>query len=138
MLHLVQPSRGRMKHNDRLLQLKLLHLCYRTFFIFILHNQIVTAEERICCMHLVALALTENVRVLLEWGADELGLLPQVGGEETVGVGNGNEGGLEGVLKGLGGTGRGGVDVVDTGELEQTLDSWGGDQTGTTWSRNEL
>lgn len=88
--------------------------------------------------HLVALALTEDVSVLLEWGAGELVLLPEVRGEEAVGVGDGNEGGLEGVLEGLGASGGGGVDVADTGQLQQTLDSWRGDQTGTTWSWDEL
>lgn len=88
--------------------------------------------------HLVALALTEDVRILLQWGADELGLLPEVRSEEAVGVGDGSEGGLEGVLEGLGGTGGGGVDVVDTSELQQTLDSWRGDQTSTTWGWDEL
>lgn len=88
--------------------------------------------------HLVALALAENVRVLLERAADELGLLPQVGSEEAVGVGNGDKGGLEGVLEGLGRSGRGGVDVGDTGQLQQTLDGWGGDETGTTGSWDEL
>lgn len=67
---------------------------------------------------LVALALTEHIRVLLEGRADELGLGPKVGGEESVGVGYGDESGLEGVLKGLGATGRGRVGVVDTGKLQ--------------------
>ena len=91
-----------------------------------------------CSKHLVALALTENVRVLLEWGADELGLLPEVRSEEAVGVGDGDEGGLEGVLEGLGRSGRGSVDVVDTSQLQETLDSWGGNETSTTWSWDEL
>ena len=89
-------------------------------------------------MHLVALAVTEDVRVLLKWGAGELGLLPEVRSEETVGVGDGDEGGLEGVLEGLGRSGRGSVDVVDTSQLQETLDSWGGNETSTTWSWDEL
>lgn len=88
--------------------------------------------------NLVALALAEDVRVLIERGADELVLLPQVGGEEAVGVGDGREGGLEGVLKGLGATGRGRVGVVDTSELQQTLDGGGGDNAGTAGSGDEL
>ena len=87
---------------------------------------------------LVALALAEDIGVLVERAADELGLLPQVGGEETVGVGNGDEGGLEGVLKGLGGTGRGRVGVADTSKLQQTLDSGGGNETGTAGSGDKL
>ena len=88
--------------------------------------------------NLVLLALAQNITELLKRRADELSLLPEVGGEETVGVDDGNEGGLEGVLEGLGGTGRGGVSILDTGELEQTLDGGGGDKAGTTGSGNEL
>ena len=87
---------------------------------------------------LVLLALTEDITKLLQRAADELGLLPQVGGKETVGVADSDEGGLEGVLEGLGGTGGGGVGVLDTSELEETLDGGGGDETGTTGSRDEL
>lgn len=54
---------------------------------------------------LVSLAFPQGVGELLQRGSDQLGLLPQVGGQEAVGVGNGGEGGLEGVLEGLGGTG---------------------------------
>jgi len=86
---------------------------------------------------LVALALAEDIGVLVERRADELGLLPEVGGEETVGVGDGNEGGLEGVLEGLGGTGRGGVGVLDTSKLQQTLDGGGGNETDTAGSGNK-
>lgn len=87
---------------------------------------------------LVALALAEDIGVLVERRADELGLLPEVGGEETVGVGDGNEGGLEGVLEGLGGTGRGRVGVLDTSKLQQTLDGGGSNETGTAGSGNKL
>lgn len=83
---------------------------------------------------LVTLALTENIAELLEWGADELGLLPEIWGEVTVGVANSDEGGLEGVLNGLGGSRGGGVDILNTSELEKALDGWGGDKTGTAWS----
>ena len=88
--------------------------------------------------HLVALALAQHITVLLERTPVELGLLPQVGGQETISVDDGAEGGLERVLEGLGRSGRGGVDVVDTGQLQQTLDGWRGDKTGTTRSRDEL
>jgi hypothetical protein len=89
-------------------------------------------------MHLVALAVTENVGVLLEGRASELGLLPEVRGEESVGVADGNKGRLESVLERLGRSRRSGVDVVDTSQLQETLDGWGGDQAGTTGSGNEL
>jgi hypothetical protein len=87
---------------------------------------------------LVLLALAEDITELLERGADELSVLPQVGGEETVGVDDGNEGGLEGVLEGLGGAGGGGVGILDTSELEETLDGGGGDKAGTTGGGDEL
>ena len=53
-------------------------------------------------LHLVSLALTQNIAVLFQRRLGELGLLPQVGGEETVCVGDGDESSLEGVLKRLG------------------------------------
>jgi hypothetical protein len=87
---------------------------------------------------LVALALTQNVTELLQRAADELGLLPQVGSKEAVRVADGKEGSLESVLKGLGRTGRRSVRILDTGELEKTLNSGGGDETSTTGSRDQL
>lgn len=87
---------------------------------------------------LVALALTQDVGVLLQRAASELGLGPQVGRQETIGAGDGSEGSLQRVLQGLGGTGRSGVGVVHTGQLEQTLDSWRGDQAGTTGRGDQL
>jgi len=48
------------------------------------------------------------------------------------------EGGLEGVLEGLGRTGGLGVGVLDTGKLKQTLDGGRGDKAGTTGSGNKL
>ena len=87
---------------------------------------------------LVLLALAQDITELLQRAADKLSLLPEVGGEEAVGVDDGKEGSLEGVLEGLGGTGRAGVGVLDTGKLEQTLDSGGGNETGTTGSGDKL
>lgn len=82
--------------------------------------------------------MAQNITELLQRAPDELGLLPQVGGEEAVGVDDGKEGSLEGVLEGLGGTGGRGVGVLDTGKLEETLDSGGGNETGTTGSGDKL
>lgn len=81
--------------------------------------------------HLNALGVLEGVGELLQGAAVQLGLLPQVGGEEAVGVGDGDEAGLEGVLEGLGGTSGRGVGVLDTGELQEALDGGGGDEAGT-------
>ena len=66
---------------------------------------------------LVPLTLPQGVGVLVQRAPDELRLLPQVGRQEAVGVGDGGEGGLQGVLESLGRTGRGRVGVLDTGEL---------------------
>jgi hypothetical protein len=88
--------------------------------------------------NLVLLALAQDITELLQRAADELSLLPEVGGEEAVGVDDGDEGSLEGVLEGLGGAGRGGVGVLDTSELEETLDGGGGNEAGTAGSGDEL
>lgn len=82
--------------------------------------------------------LPEGVGVLLEGTPDELGLLPEVGGEEAVGAGHGTEGGLEGVLERLGRAGGRGVGVLDTGELEEALDGGGGDEASTAGGGDEL
>jgi len=42
---------------------------------------------------------------------DELGLLPEIGGQESIGVTNGGKRSLESVLEGLGGSGRSSVDI---------------------------
>jgi hypothetical protein len=87
---------------------------------------------------LVLLTLPQDVAVLLQRAADQLSLLPQVGCEETVGVSDGDESGLEGVLESLGGTGGGSVGVLDTSELEESLDGRGGNEAGTTGGGDEL
>ncbi len=86
----------------------------------------------------VPLAVPQGIGILLQRAPDELGLLPQVGCEEAVGVGDGGEGGLEGVLEGLGRAGRRGVGVLDTGKLEKTLHSGRSDERGTAGSRDKL
>lgn len=55
---------------------------------------------------LVLLALAESVRELVQRTSNQLRLLPQVRCQESVGVGDGGEGSLQGVLKGLGRTRR--------------------------------
>lgn len=87
---------------------------------------------------LITLSLAEDITKLFQRVADELSILPEVGCEETVAVADGDEGGLEGVLKGLGGSGRGGVSIVDTGKLEETLDGGGGNETSTAGSGDKL
>lgn len=87
---------------------------------------------------LVTLALSQGIRKLVQGTSDKLGLLPQVGGQEAVGVGHGHEGSLEGVLEGLGGTSGRGVGILDTGELEESLDGGRGNEASTTGSRDKL
>jgi len=89
--------------------------------------------------HLVTLASPQSIRELLQRRSDELGLLPQVGGQVSVCVADSDEGSLQGVLEGLGRTGGGSVNVVDTSELEETLDGGGGDETSTTgsWDKSD-
>ena len=87
---------------------------------------------------LVSLALPQGVSKLLQRASDELGLLPQLGCQEAVGVGDSSEGSLQGVLQGLGGSGRGGVSVLNTRKLEETLDGGRSNERGTTGGRNKL
>ena len=90
-------------------------------------------------MRLVALLTRpQGVGKLLQRAPQQLGLLPEVGRQEAVGVGDGHEGGLEGVLEGLGRTGGRGVGVLDTGELEEALDGGGGDEAGTAGGGDQL
>lgn len=87
---------------------------------------------------LVSLALPESVRELLQRASDQLRLGPQIGRQETVSVGDGSEGSLQRVLEGLGRTGRRGVGILNTGELEKSLDGGGSDDLSTTGSGDQL
>ena len=91
-------------------------------------------NRSLTAVHLVLLALTEDVAVLLEGRPCESGLAPQVRGKESVCVGDSDEGSLQCVLKGLGGTSGCGVSILDTSQLQETLDSGRGDEAGTTGS----
>jgi hypothetical protein len=69
------------------------------------------------CRHLVSLSLAQNISELIKRRADKRGLLPQIRGQVTVSVANSDEGGLEGVLEGLGGASGRGVDILNTSKL---------------------
>jgi len=88
--------------------------------------------------HLKAL-LPQNVGILLHRTPLERRLPPEIGRQEAVSVGHCGEGGLERVLEGLGRAGRRRVGVLDSGELEQTLDSRRGDEAGAArgWNKSD-
>ena len=87
---------------------------------------------------LVSLTLPQHITEFLQWTSVQLVLLPQVGCQESVTVSYSDEGGFEGVFEGLGAAGGGGVCVLHSGELEETLDGGGGDEAGTTGCWDQL
>ena len=97
-----------------------------------------TPVHRPLSSRLVSLVRPQGIRKLLQRAPDELRLLPQVGRQESVGVGDGGKRGLQGVLERLGRARRRCVGVLNTSELQETLDSWGGDEGGTAGRRDEL
>ena len=102
------------------------------------HNPGMLKKNRsLTAVRLVLLALAKDVAVLLERRPCESSLAPQVGGKESVCVGDGNEGGLQCVLKSLGGTSGRGVSILDTSQLQETLDSGRGNETGTAGGGDE-
>ena len=114
---------------------------YRTSFILCethVQLKITLNARRYRSHHLVTLSSPESIRKLLQRTSDKFSLLPQVGGQVSVCVADGDEGGLQGVLERFGRTGGGSVDIIDASELEKTLDGGGGDETGTTGSWNKL
>ena len=78
---------------------------------------------------LISLSFSQNITVLLQGTSDELVLLPQVGCQEAVCVADSNECGLECVLQGLCATSRCSVGILDTCQLQQSLDSGRRDET---------
>ena len=93
---------------------------------------------RACLFFSVPLPLPEHVSEFLQRAPIERRFLPQVRRQEAVRVAHGDEGGFERVLEGLCRAGGGSVDVLDAGELEETLDGWGGDEAGTAGGGDEL
>jgi len=87
---------------------------------------------------LVTLTLAQHIAVLLQRAPDELGLLPQIGRQKAIGVDHSAERRLERVLERLGRAGRGRVDVVDAGELQQALDGGRGDEAGAAGRGDQL
>lgn len=89
-------------------------------------------------IRLISLLPSQVIAELLQRTSQQLGLFPQVGSQEGVGVSDRGEGSLKSVLEGLCRTGGGSVDVLDTSKLEKTFDGGGSDQTGTTGSGDQL
>ena len=81
--------------------------------------------------------LGEKVSVLLERGLSEGGLLPEVGGEEGVGLPESEEHGLDEVTSGPGVSAGGGVAVLDSGEGKDLLSDGGGDEAGSAGGGDE-
>jgi len=73
----------------------------------------------------------QEVGVLLVRTLEELGFLPEIGSQETVGVGQSREGRLDEVTHGLGRASGLGENVVDTSKLQHLLGDTSSYQTGT-------
>jgi hypothetical protein len=71
--------------------------------------------------------------VLDEWGLDEVGLWPQVWGQESVGLLQALEHGSAEVLSGSGLSSTGGVNIIDTGEGKNLLGDDSGNATSSSW-----
>jgi hypothetical protein len=84
----------------------------------------------------IGLALLEEVLVLDERMSIDIRLAPEVGRVEEVSVLDAVEGGLDEVALGTGLSFGLGVDILDSGELEQLLGDWRSDQTSSTRSGN--
>lgn len=69
----------------------------------------------------------------VQWRSNQRLNGPQVRGQETVSVTDGNEGSLQGVLGSSGRTGRRSVNILNTSQLHQLLDNWRSDNTLTSW-----
>ena len=72
--------------------------------------------------------------MLDEWRLDEVGLWPEIWGKESVGLLEALEYGSAEVLSSSGLTSTGGVDIIDTGELQDLLGDDSGNATSSSWS----
>ena len=71
--------------------------------------------------------------MLDEWGLDEVGLWPEIWGKESVGLLKALEHGSAEVLSSSGLTSTGGVNIIDTGELQDLLGDDSGNATSSSW-----
>ena len=86
----------------------------------------------------VSLSFPKHVAEFFQRAPIELRFFPQVRREEPIRIAHSDESGLECVFQCLCRAGGGSVDILDAGELEETLDGWRSDEAGTTGSRDEL
>jgi len=86
---------------------------------------------------LLSLRHHQPVGELLIRGRGDGGLLPQIGGQDLVGVLQGSEASLHEITFGLGVTGRASEAIRDTSESHKLLSGGGTDNTGTTGGRNQ-
>lgn len=84
----------------------------------------------------VLLATGLNVKLIKRRDVDRA-LVPQIRGEESVGIAKSSEGGLQRILSSTGAANRRGVAILDTSKLEKLLDSRGCNDILTTRSRDE-
>lgn len=87
---------------------------------------------------LVPFSLSKHITKLLQRAPIQLGLLPQIRCKEAVGIAHRHEGRFEGIFESFCGTGWRCVDVLDAGELEKALYSWGSDEASTAGGGDEL
>lgn len=87
---------------------------------------------------LISLPLSQHIPKLLERTPVQLGILPQIRRQEPIRIADGHKRRFQRVLERFGAAGRGGVDVLDAGELEETFYGGGGDETRTAGGGNEL
>jgi len=83
------------------------------------------------------ITLLEEIGKLLERSCTVSRFGPEWGSEECVGVWDGFKGGLDEVTHTFGVSGGGGVTVVDSGHLQDSLDCWGSNDSGSSRSWNE-
>ncbi len=87
---------------------------------------------------LIPLPLPQHIPKLLKRTPVQLGILPQIRRQEAIRIAHGDKGRFERVLERFGAAGRGGVDVLDAGELEEAFYGGGGDEAGAAGCGDEL
>lgn len=87
---------------------------------------------------LIPLPLPQHIPKLLERTPIQLVLLPQIRGQEPIRIADGHKRRFQRVLERFGASGRGGVDVLDAGELEEPFYGGGGHEASAAGGGDEL